>query len=78
MFNMTPETFRANLHTNTRFVVEASRRVMDAQLAAFKQGEKMTVDGMEMSRKSMESAMELQKATWSAWLDMLAPKAEAK
>lgn len=78
MFNMTPETFRTNLHTNTKFVVEANRRVMDAQIAAFKQGEKMAVDGMEMSRKSMESAIELQKATWNAWLDMLAPKAESK
>jgi uncharacterized protein with NAD-binding domain and iron-sulfur cluster len=52
--------------------------VLDAQLAVYKHSEKLVMEGLELNRKSLESAAELSKASWSVWLDMLAPKTEAK
>jgi hypothetical protein len=78
MFSFNPESFKSNFHGNAKAGVELSRRVLDAQLAVYKHSEKLVMEGLELNRKSLESAAELSKASWSVWLDMLAPKTEAK
>lgn len=78
MFPMSAESFRSNLHAQTSRVVEFNRKAADYQISSMKQAEKAFVNGLQSSLHMVESSVELQKAAMQSWLDMLAPKTEAK
>ena len=78
MFPMSAESFRASLHAQTARVVDFNRKSVDFQLSSLKQAEKAMVTGLQSGLHLYESSVELQKAALQSWLDMLAPKAEAK
>lgn len=72
----TDDTFRNNLHEQGKRMLEMNQRLQSRQLDAWKQGEKAMLQGIEQSRHAMELSLDLQKAAWKSWLDMMAPKSE--
>jgi hypothetical protein len=78
MFPMSPESFRAALHTQTSRMVDMNKKALDLQASTVKQTEKAMVNGLQSSLSFYENGLELQKAAMQSWLDMLAPKTEAK
>lgn len=78
MFPMSAESFRSSLHNQTTRLVDFNRKALDFQVSTVKQAEKAMVNGLQSSLHLYENSMELQKAAMQSWLDMLAPKTEAK
>ena len=78
MFPMSAESFRSSLHSQTTRMVDFNRKALDFQVSTVKQAEKAMVNGIQSSLHLYENSMELQKAALQSWLDMMAPKTEAK
>jgi hypothetical protein len=75
---MSAESFRSSVHSQTTQMVDFNKKLVDYQLHTVKQAEKNLVNGLQSSLHFYETGVELQKAAWQSWLDMLAPKTEAK